>query len=282
MKEAATDNKEKKRKTSKFNSMEVGSLKTIHIQVALRKPPCTLGEPKLFYNILLCASNISSHDIPQAPRGTTGQAIVQFDPINLAGDLSKCTEQEAMLALKNPHPFFWANSTEKQKPFSWVQTPQPASPGTTVSHLGGRCRAALFPNALEADFPTVPRSLTTQQASPLKTLTPSLPGLNPCNPGLFLRCLQSAAGPGSPRVTGGTSRNYNTCRGWPVSLSDLGAERTIICGCLLQRMLCLDFISRPRAQVLFCSRLPGCGQSSVPSAGPPWKQDRRLWGLFTA
>lgn len=84
--------------------MEVGSLKIIHIQVTLRKPPCTLGGPGLFYNIRLCASNISSYGIPHAPRGTTGQAIVQFNHINLAGDLSKCTEQEATLALKNPHP----------------------------------------------------------------------------------------------------------------------------------------------------------------------------------
>lgn len=85
-----------------------------------------------------------------------------------------------------------------------------------------------FPNALVADFPTVSRSLTTWQASPRKTLTPSLPGLNPCNLGLFLRCLQSAAGPGTPLVTGGTSWNHNTCRGWPESLSDMGAERILI------------------------------------------------------
>lgn len=47
---------------------------------------------------------------------------------------------------------------------------------------------------------------------------------------------------------GGWSQEYNTCKGWPGSLPDLGAERTIICGCLLQRMLCLDFLTRPRAQ----------------------------------
>lgn len=73
MKAAATNNKEK-RKASKFTSMEVGSLQTTHSQVPLRKPPRTLGESGLFYNILLCASNISPYDIPPAPWGTTGRA----------------------------------------------------------------------------------------------------------------------------------------------------------------------------------------------------------------
>lgn len=80
---------------------------------------------------------------------------------------------------ENSSPFFWTNSTEKQKPFFWIQTPQPASPGMSVSLLGGRCRAALFPNALEADFPRA--GLSTEGADP------TLPGLSSCNLGLFLR-----------------------------------------------------------------------------------------------
>lgn len=74
MREEATNN-EKKRKVGKFSSVEVGSLTTIHIQVAVKKPPHALGEPELVYNILLWIYNISSYDIPHVPQDTTGQAI---------------------------------------------------------------------------------------------------------------------------------------------------------------------------------------------------------------
>lgn len=55
---------------------------------------------------------------------------------------------------------------------------------------------------------------------------------------------------------GGVSLGYKAYGGQPVSLPDLGAESTVICGCSLLKALCVGFMLRPRAQVLFCFRLP--------------------------
>lgn len=66
------------------------------------------------------------------------------------------------------------------------------------------------------------------------------------------------------------SWDYNSWLAWLVSGPDVVAGRAIIHGCSWQRISCSGFISRPRAQVLFCpgaawlSKVAGGGRYSPP------------------
>lgn len=121
----------------------------------------------------------------------------QLNPISLQrpermGGSSNHTEQVAKLVLEKPRTHFpWQMHLNNRSRSPGCRPPRlPQHIPTFVNYLGGRCRAALSPNTPKADFPRSPWCLTAQQASPLKMLTPASQNLNPCNLGLFLRCLQ--------------------------------------------------------------------------------------------
>lgn len=96
-----------------------------------------------------------------------------------------------------------------------------------------------------------------------------------------------AAHPQTRWQQGGLSQDYSMPWGQLVLLPDLGEERTSICGFLLQRERVQAAPRGPGQGFYFALGLPGCLRLQAVactlclSPGPPWKLNRRPWGLFT-
>lgn len=177
-----------------------------------------------------------------------------------------------------------------------MQTPQtPSSPHTSIiNHLRAGAERTLSP---------APRGATTQPASPLKrglegkgaglgeeqqlvgaAERPMLPSL-PWSTALITRAPTKVAPNMQPVLQAGMSQDQGAPQGQPVSLPDVGAERTVAGGSYC-RGYCVQASFEARHRFYFALGLPGCQRlqavAGAPcvSPGPPWKLNSCLRGLL--